>query len=406
MFSCRRLAATASDQSSERTTEGFPGQGPVPAPTFAPKSGSVPNSADYQELSNSLKTQLEDLQRLVEGPEKFYRHFLIRGCELGAFQLALNFNFFTIVPAQGEISLQELASKVGLDENRTSRVIRLLITHRFFQELKPGFISHNSFSIALQDEELRSVVHYSLDETIKAAVESGASLKTDPYGSDSVHCPFYQRHGAPIFQYFTKHPERAGRFAKAMAGWRRMENSVTELRDNFPWEQLKGTVVDIGGGSGHVSIILAKEFPHLSFVVQDETEDMLNKGQELLTDDVRERVSFAKADLFKPQPYKGAAAYLIRQCVHNWADHDVVKMSKAVTSLLINDIILPEPGTVPRLWEREMRQADMVMMMIFGAKQRTKAEFEALLKEADLRYEIRNVHDKGALGVLEVYLER
>ncbi|KAI1119739.1 hypothetical protein F5Y10DRAFT_259711 [Nemania abortiva] len=28
------------------------------------------------------------------------------------------------------------------------------ITHRFFQELKPGFISHDSFLIALQDEEL------------------------------------------------------------------------------------------------------------------------------------------------------------------------------------------------------------------------------------------------------------
>lgn len=37
-----------------------------------------------------------------------------------------------------------------------------------------------------------------------------------------------------------------------------MENSVTELRDNFPWGNLKGTVVDIGGGSGHVSIILAQ----------------------------------------------------------------------------------------------------------------------------------------------------
>ncbi|KAJ8125336.1 hypothetical protein O1611_g8304 [Lasiodiplodia mahajangana] len=372
----------------------------------------MPNSPDYQELSNSLKTSLEDLQRLVEGPEKFYRHYLMRGCELEAFQIALDFNLFTIVPAQGEISLQELASKAGLDENRTSRVIRLLITHRFFRELKPGFISHNSFSIALQDEELRSVVHYSLDEMVKAAVESGASLKTDPYRSDGVHCPFYQRHGAPIFQYFTKHPERAGRVAKAMAGWRRMENSVAELRDNFPWAQLEGTVVDIGGGSGHVSIILAQEFPHLSFVVQDETDDMLNKGQELLTDDVRDRISFTKADFLKPQPCKRAAAYLLRQCVHNWADHDVVKMFKAVvpglegsapeTPFLINDIVLPEPGTVPHLWEREMRQADMVMM-IFGAKQRTKAEFEALLKEADPRYEIRNVHDKG---VLEVYLKR
>lgn len=37
-----------------------------------------------------------------------------------------------------------------------------------------------------------------------------------------------------------------------------VENSVIELRDNFPWASLQGTVVDIGGGSGHVAILLAQ----------------------------------------------------------------------------------------------------------------------------------------------------
>lgn len=143
---------------------------------------------------------------------------------------------------------------------------------------------------------------------------------------------------------------------------------------------------------------------------------MFAQGQRLLTDDVRNRVSFSRASFFEPQPYKGASAYLIRQCTHNWADHDVVTMFRSVvpglegspegTPLLINDIVLPEPGTVPRYWEREMRQADMVMLVSFGAKQRTKQEFEKLLKEADERYEIRKVHDKGALGLLEVHLRR
>lgn len=126
---------------------------------------------------------------------------------------------------------------------------------------------------------------------IKAAVESGTSFKADPFESDSIHCPFNKRHGVPIFRYYSQHPEHASRFAKAMAGWRRsnelspfsclpfyfiaaniltsvgaiiliphtqVEKSVTELRDNFPWADLRGTVVDIGGGSGHVSIILAR----------------------------------------------------------------------------------------------------------------------------------------------------
>lgn len=144
---------------------------------------------------------------------------------------------------------------------------------------------------------------------------------------------------------------------------------------------------------------------------------MLAQGARLLSDDVRDRISFTKANFFEPQQFKGASAYLIRQCTHNWADHDVVTMFKSVvpglegsdpkTPLLINDMILPEPGAkVERIWERERRQADMVMLMCFGAKQRTVAEFKSLLNEADSRYVIRQVYEQGALGLLEVYLDR
>ncbi|KAH8194549.1 hypothetical protein TruAng_011284 [Truncatella angustata] len=192
--------------------------------------------------------------------------------------------------------------------------------------------------------------------------------------------------------------------------------SIPKLKSYFPWTEISGSVIDIGGGSGHISIILARLYPHLKFIVQDETDDMLNQGQKLLTDDVRDRISFQKASFFEPQPVKGAAAYLIRQCTHNWADHDVVRMFRAVvpglegsapgTPLLINDIVLPEPGTLPLNWEREMRQADMVMLVSFGAKQRTKKEFEALLKEADPRYGIRKISDEGALGLIEVVLQK
>lgn len=144
---------------------------------------------------------------------------------------------------------------------------------------------------------------------------------------------------------------------------------------------------------------------------------MLAEGLRLLSDDVRDRISFTNASFFEPQQFTGASAYLLRQCTHNWADHDVVTMFKSVvpglegsdpdTPLLINDMILPEPGSeVDRMWERERRQADMVMMMCLGAKQRTVAEFESLLNEADPRFVIRKVHEQGALGLLEVYLDR
>ena len=148
---------------------------------------------------------------------------------------------------------------------------------------------------------------------------------------------------------------------------------------------------------------------------------MLAQGRRLVTSDIGSRISFTQANFFEPQGYKGASAYLLRQCTHDWADHDVVRMFKAVVPglegsdegipLLINDMILPEPGEDVerkggRMWERERRQVDMVMLMCFGAKQRTVKEFEALLHEADPQYVIRKIHEQGALGLIEVHLDR
>ncbi|KAJ8126760.1 hypothetical protein O1611_g6878 [Lasiodiplodia mahajangana] len=287
-----------------------------------------------------------------------------------------------------------------------------------------------------------SVPVLSLDEILKAAADSNVSLKSTPHQSDGEHCPFKTRHGHSIFEYYTHHPEYAGRFAQAMAGVTRtceVDREVTQLRDCFPWNDLDGVVVDVGGGSGHLSLALArvsctqlsthsrykvtlskrgtktKLFPRLSFVIQDDSATMLAEGEKLITDDIRNRISFARHNFFQPQPYRNAAAFLLRQCTHDWCDRDVVTMFKSLvpgmegskpnTPLLINDIIMPQPGAWSRHAERGVRDLDMMMMIGFGSKERTRDEFEALLKEADSRYEIRNVYATGPMGLLEVYLK-
>ena len=230
------------------------------APTFALDSQDPPDTPEYRRLHAALRTSLEDLERLIDGPRKWLRAFCCTGYDLGALQVALDFNFFQCIPAHGDITLEDLAKKAGLDVDRTGRVVRQLVTYRFFEEVRPKVISHSSTSLLMQqDEELRSVVHYSLDEMLKAAADCNISLKANPYEAHQNLNPFVTRHGVGIFEFYKNDPEKARRFSKAMAGLRRMDRHLDSLlQDGFDWSARKGTVVDCGGGNGHISKTLAR----------------------------------------------------------------------------------------------------------------------------------------------------
>ena len=143
---------------------------------------------------------------------------------------------------------------------------------------------------------------------------------------------------------------------------------------------------------------------------------MRAEGQSLLTDDIRDRVSFMQHSFFEPNPIGDAAAFIMRACALNWCDADVVTMfcgivkglenSKPTTPLLINDLVMPVQGTMTRDLERGLRQIDQIMLVSFGGKLRTEVEFEALLKQADERYEVRSCRFDGLMGLIEVYLKR
>ncbi|KAK8108877.1 hypothetical protein PG984_014678 [Apiospora sp. TS-2023a] len=405
---------------TEEITKYLEGNG-FSAPSLDPSSLGPPETKEYQDLYRNLKTSLEDLTLLVDGPKRFWRQLCGFSWDLGAFQVALDSEFFTLIPAGGSLSVQDLAKKTGDTVDRTGRIVRQLVTYGVFAEHESGMVSHTPASLVMQDEEFRCFVHYSMWERLKSSAANGVYLQSGSSEEANVNQDsIAKHHGTGAYEEVAKDPEHSEIFAKAMAGWKKLNVQQNDLlQDSFDWANRKGTVIDVGGSNGHISRDFARRYPHLTFIVQDTNCEMLRHGAAELTDDIRDRVSFMEHSFFEPQPpIQGvnACAFLLRQCAHNWADPDVVAIFKALVSglesaradtpLLINEIILPGRGEWPRHQERLARQMDIAMMAVHGAKERTRAEFEALLKEADPRYEIRNVFDDGPLGVLEVYLSR
>jgi hypothetical protein len=203
-----------------------------------------------------------------------------------------------------------------------------------------------------------------------------------------------------------------------------VERKTSELADLFPWDTLRGTVVDVGGGSGHISMTLARSFPHLNFLVQDEMH-MLDEGRQLLAQEdpqVANRIELVEHNFLQPQPpierltTRGPVAlFFLRHIFHNWNDADCLTIARGLvpalessapgTPILISDRVLPslEDG-VPLYEQRVMRQQDMLMMVGLGAKERTYAEWEALFRAADKRFEVKKVHGDAMSSLVEVVL--
>ena len=136
-------------------------------PDFSPSSVDVPATPEYEALRVPLNDAALDLLRLINGPRNTLRSFFFSHYDLAALQVALERRFFDHVPLQGQkpgdeqetahgTRSAEIAEKAGMDEDRTTRVLRLLATQRIFEEVggEEALFQHTASSaLFARDEE-------------------------------------------------------------------------------------------------------------------------------------------------------------------------------------------------------------------------------------------------------------
>ena len=159
-------------------------------------------------------------------------------------------------------------------------------------------------------------------------------------------------------------PERALVFSKAMAYHNQLLGfSAKYLIDDFPFKEDKSpmTVVDVGGGYGHIAQALAAHDPNVQCIVQDLSE-AVTEGEKILPKEQQGRVTFETHDFFTEQTVKGADVYLLRHTLHDWSNKYARKILTALipalkpgAKVVINDRIIPNFGEAHYLVERESR---------------------------------------------------
>lgn len=206
-------------------------------------------------------------------------------------------------------------------------------------------------------------------------------------------------------------PDRGRRFSLGMTPHTGSYASSMAL---YPFEQLPSgsLIVDVGGGSGHVSGAIAKANQQLKFIVQD-FDGPISLGK-LTYKDSGLPVEWQVHNAFEPQPVKGADVYFMRRVLHDHSDSvgaDVLRMIFGAmdkkSRILIEDMIAPDLYGEDSEWF--INHADIVMMMMHNAKERTLTEWELLAKKADEKLKIMkvwkgNAEARGNSAILELML--
>lgn len=136
---------------------------------------------------------------------------------------------------------------------------------------------------------------------------------------------------------------------------------TSHILDNYDWEGVgQGLVVDIGGAQGHVGMELATRFKNLKILVQD-MDKVVEHAAAGMPADLASRVKFMAHDFFAPQSVQ-ADVYYFRWILHNWSNKYCILILRAQipalkpgARIVIQDTCMPEPGTIARWKEKDLR---------------------------------------------------
>ncbi|KFG85433.1 sterigmatocystin 8-O-methyltransferase [Metarhizium anisopliae] len=366
------------------------------APTLLPK--------DAIGIRDSIIDCAAEIQDLLLGPfDMLYMHASVNSSV--SLQAISRFKIAELVPLGGRTTFASIAQEIGLGERTVRRLLRHATTMRVFHEPEPGVLVHTKASKLLRDPAANAWLLCGTEDMWPASVKMVEAFEKWPESQEPNHTGFALSNstGESIYEVLKQNPQRAARFGNNMKAFMEMQEfNSTHVVNNYDWKSLgQVRIVDVGGGPGHISLELAKHFPHLSFIVQD-----LEIFSPDIPDEVGDRIKYMKHDMFAPQTIH-AEVYFFRWILHNWSDkycHLILKrlipMLTPGTKIIINEICMPEPRTISHWRERSF---DLLMGAGFASHERSLDEWKALFTEADPRFKFSMVNEsnESALAIME-----
>ena len=302
--------------------------------------------------------------------------------------------------AEGPRTAGELASAAGCHERSLFRVLRALASQGVFRDEGEGRFANTPLS-----EVLRSGVPGSVRDFVTQATSNG-TMRAFMGFRDVVRTgkPAFTAGGAASpFELMQNKRGYSATYSRALMA--KSAPVVAALVDACDFGALR-SVVDVGGGNGHVLAAILERHPHLRGVLFDQPPMVAHARDHLRELDVFERIEVMEGDFFRAVP-AGHDAYLLKNVLHDWGDEDAARilgscraaMPAGSRLLIIEAVLADDNQPSPAKW------IDLHMMAVLGGLERSEVEWRALLAASGFDLE-RILPLRGSTSALEAAARR
>ena len=303
--------------------------------------------------------------------------------------------------ADGPKRADELAALVQADAPTLYRLLRALASVGVFAEVESGGFALTPLGDCLRTGASNGMRSWALLE--------GEAFCQHLYGDllwsvQTGGVTFDHTYGMGFYQYLAQSPDTARLFSEAMAEFAALSTDAVAADYDFsPFRQ----IVDVGGGQGVLLATILSRYPQVHGVLFELASVIERVRPSIEAAGLADRCELVAGDFFVSVP-QGADAYILQRILHGFDDERSVRILHSCchamtpsSRVLIIQQVMPPPGAEAAsetLFHGVM--SDLNMLAVGGGRERTEAEYRALLEAAGLRL-TRMVPTQSLMSVVE-----
>ncbi len=279
----------------------------------------------------------------------------------------------------GPKTAEEIAYELDLDADCLHRLMRMLASHGIFMFLDNRYFALNEISELLTTNHPQSLHSFVLHEDLARWQAFGSMSYSLQTGKPAFNYLFKQG----FFDYLAQDQQRAAQFDKGMATFSETENACVAQALDLENHTI---IVDVGGGVGG----LLTQIMQLNTTVRGVVYEIPHVCQ-AACDYIHEHNCINRIDVvsgsFLESIVAGGDLYILKRILHDWDDATCVQILKNCAQalddhgkIIVCDCLIPDGNSYDI-----SKDIDIIMMVIFGGKERTMQDFKKLFAQAGLQ---------------------